>query len=374
MVGFVKFPQQPPLIPPPIAPAASGLSPELSVYLDLVRIFAALAVFQSHVSVARLSGGFLWQLNPIGHDGVMVFFVLSGFVIQWVASTRETTYRSFQSARLARLYTVVVPALLLTVLCDAIGMAHNPAVYVTGKETVPILRFVANLLFFSQSWGWDLGMLSNDAFWSLPFEFWYYQMFAAAVFLRGWLRWGVLALCMLVAGPGILLYAPIWGAGALAYHASTRLRCSPLFAAALWWLSLFGLIMLLGLDVMGTFHRVSRPDLPPRFAWVDFLTGALVAIHLFAASYLRLPGLRWAKLIAAAAGLTFALYLFHLPLLHLAAAWIPTNWPAHLRGPAISVFTLVVVVVLGQMAERFKPRWRAGFERVLRIEPDFSRK
>jgi hypothetical protein len=46
----------------------------------------ALVVFMGHLSWKRISGGFLWQFQPLGHDAVMVFFVLSGFVIQYAAA------------------------------------------------------------------------------------------------------------------------------------------------------------------------------------------------------------------------------------------------------------------------------------------------
>ena len=62
---------------------------ELSVYLDVLRLSAALTVFVSHLSWIQISGGFLWQLQFLGHDAVMVFFVLSGFVIQYAADTKE---------------------------------------------------------------------------------------------------------------------------------------------------------------------------------------------------------------------------------------------------------------------------------------------
>ena len=56
----------------------------LSTYLDGVRFFAAFIVFASHASYDRSFGQWLEFFRIHGHDGVVVFFVLSGFVICYV--------------------------------------------------------------------------------------------------------------------------------------------------------------------------------------------------------------------------------------------------------------------------------------------------
>lgn len=65
------------------------MSISVSVFLDLARFGAALAVLFCHISGKRLTGGLLWQLGPYGSEAVTVFFVLSGYVIAYVAATRE---------------------------------------------------------------------------------------------------------------------------------------------------------------------------------------------------------------------------------------------------------------------------------------------
>ncbi len=62
-----------------------------STYLDLLRFGAAVVVLMSHYGYERMSGGrWLWirDLN-LGSDAVIVFFVLSGFVIAHVAARPE---------------------------------------------------------------------------------------------------------------------------------------------------------------------------------------------------------------------------------------------------------------------------------------------
>jgi peptidoglycan/LPS O-acetylase OafA/YrhL len=53
----------------------------LSFYLDTLRILAAMVVFLGHFSQGWLGGGWFWQTQAHGHTAVIVFFVLSGYVI-----------------------------------------------------------------------------------------------------------------------------------------------------------------------------------------------------------------------------------------------------------------------------------------------------
>ena len=54
----------------------------LSLLLDTLRIFAAIAVFLGHSNFPWFFGG--GEIGPKnGQDYVIIFFVLSGFVIAW---------------------------------------------------------------------------------------------------------------------------------------------------------------------------------------------------------------------------------------------------------------------------------------------------
>ena len=86
-----------------------------SVYLDAVRVVACLIVFAHHLALnfgcykpAASGCGTLGWLIPFhaGHSAVVVFFVLSGYVISYVASERETTLQQYALSRCARIYSV----------------------------------------------------------------------------------------------------------------------------------------------------------------------------------------------------------------------------------------------------------------------------
>src|SRR3984957_15539354 len=89
---------------------ATRMDPDESLYLDLVRAAASFFVVLDHApTLFDMPGTPRW-----GHQAVVVFFVLSGYVISHVSDTKEPTGRAFVVARLARLWSVLVPAMVLT--------------------------------------------------------------------------------------------------------------------------------------------------------------------------------------------------------------------------------------------------------------------
>src|SRR4051812_47468734 len=91
------------------------LPSHLSPYLDLMRFSAAAIVFGSHFGSWRLTGGLFWQLAPYGHSAVIVFFVLSGFVIAWTAERKDRSGQDYLLSRASRVLSVAWPAIALTV-------------------------------------------------------------------------------------------------------------------------------------------------------------------------------------------------------------------------------------------------------------------
>lgn len=180
--------------------------------LDLVRGLSALVVLLSHsrnffmkdfgeLADPGHMAMIFYLLSGLGHQAVMVFFVLSGYfvggsVLSGLQSGRFLWSR-YSLARLTRLWVVLVPALLLTLVCDLSGRwLAGPAAYagslhgVFGQGPsvsqpamiVPSL-FLGNLMFLQTVRFPVYG--SNGPLWSLAYEFWYYAIFpliAAALY------------------------------------------------------------------------------------------------------------------------------------------------------------------------------------------------
>ena len=122
-----------------------------SVYLDLVRFFAALLVYIYHSNNTFVIKSGL-PLSNYGHDSVIVFFVLSGFVIAFVTATKETTWQSYCASRIARVFSVALPAILLTLVLDTFGRGFNPGLYAEYPYDQFLLRIGASLLMLNEVW------------------------------------------------------------------------------------------------------------------------------------------------------------------------------------------------------------------------------
>ena len=91
----------------------TGLTQSFSLYLHLIRLAAALAVFFEHLASNPFTQGTIWgRLSAYGTIAVTIFFLLSGYVIAYVVAHRERTAREYVVGRASRLYSVIPIALL----------------------------------------------------------------------------------------------------------------------------------------------------------------------------------------------------------------------------------------------------------------------
>jgi peptidoglycan/LPS O-acetylase OafA/YrhL len=337
---------------------------DLSIYLDLLRVLAALAVFMSHLSSMEISGGFFWQMQKFGHPAVIVFFVLSGYLIQYSVAAREHTLLDYAVARLGRLYSVVIPALILTFVFDKLGQVWFPGSYFPDNQTHPLLRLLSGLFFLSESWNWIQPMLSNLPFWSLPYEAWYYAIFGAAIFLRGGKRIGWVLLGALIAGPAILLYMPIWLCGVAAFRAGRHMRFGTGLAVLL-----FAATAILFAFVVGNenrwFQNYEVLYLPENVIVTDYILGPLLALNILAATRLSLPLIWLGRPVKYLAGMTFTLYLFHAPVMHLIAGLFTGLGGRGARALAVALVTFLIVWLISLVTEQKRYLWNRFFHRLL---------
>lgn len=311
----------------------------LSLYLDTLRFAAALVVLLSHWAYPRFTGtDHLWirELN-LGSDAVVVFFVLSGLVIAYAADRKDRSGGQFLFNRATRLYSVVLPALLLTFLVDRAGAALFPQAYEGWwYNDVPAPLFFLAGLSFANEWGiWGLRLGTNGPFWSLSYEVAYYALFAAAFYLRGVTRILALFCLVLLVGYKPLLLLPAWLLGVAVWRTIARpeFRLGPAAAwvFALLPLGLYGLalaadvpqtLLAMTAEGMGLAEDKARGLL--RFSdevlWNNLLA-ALVAVNFVGVAALSRQGAglavpeRLRRALVWGAGGSFSLYLVHYPLL-----------------------------------------------------------
>ena len=343
-----------------------------SLYLDLVRPMAAMIVLFSHISQHGLTGGQLQVFAYTGVEAVDVFFVLSGFVIAHVHATREADWRAFAISRAARIYSVAIPALVLTVLVDKIGQSVDMTPYQSGFQAFTPGLLIRSLLFLGEQWNAHRFPGSDGPYWSLGFEVWYYVAFGAFVFAPGRWRWPATIGVLAFIGPKVALMFPAWLLGVASYRLCASGRIRP----GLGWFLLVAPIVALAAYEYAPHSRLQQfselsfsADRLDRLAR-DYLIAVLFSSHIvgFAAVSPRLaPWLeRHARGIRWIAGATFSLYLAHLPIMHLLAALSPWPKSSVLTLCLLLVATPALCLLFAEFSERRKEAWRRAATAALR--------
>jgi peptidoglycan/LPS O-acetylase OafA/YrhL len=355
------------------------LATSSSVFLDTIRFAAAVVVLWSHVTQPRFTTG-LHSQAIAGHLAVCVFFVLSGFVIRMVTRQRIATWRMYLADRASRMYSVVLPCLLLTFLVEISALTLNAERYHqltnafdwTKLSDVP-RQFVANLTFTSELWGYSIDPMSNSVFWSIPYECFYYALYGVAFYsLRA--KWIWIPCLLILAGPAISMFFPLWLLGCIVYDGSQRMRQNrhSLTLVGLGVLALLGILFGLRHEI---YWIVKLTEEPVRVAWTTRLVTAhfshanlllngdsipwlsMASPSFFIAGVVTAAGLLWtllfldkycpnvpsrlAKTVRIIADSTFTLYLAHLPLLILISTCV-----GHPLQSGLSIFVMAVGIIL----------------------------
>lgn len=333
--------------------AASELSPAFSLWLDAFRWIAATLVVLTHVNnrllvrVSLLPADERTPMNwaaaliaGFGHQAVVVFFVISGFLVGgslWRehAARGDVDLARYFVKRLCRLWIVLVPALLLVLVCDDLGIyaldATHWGVYLddlhptvqSAADSLSLGALACNLAFLNDVACNHYG--SDEALWSLFNEFWYYVVFAlvlvASIPRRTiWLRAAALGASLLLlavftwrqtGGASFAPYFLIWLVGVLC-----NVRRRPIVAASLPTMATIFVAWLLA------FRVAFRSDQLDAIAGAWFAGDAVLAL-LFGNLLLVLkshpslappPGSTLHKRLA---DFSFSLYCIHTPLLML---------------------------------------------------------
>ena len=380
--------------------AERHLGRNTSVLLDIVRFFAAAVVAITHLSTFVQSKPLLPEESA--NAAVCIFFVLSGFVIRYVTVTRETDAAEYWIDRASRIYSVVAPALALTVLFEGAAFLFNPAVYHGFAQSyvwtqVPG-QLLTNVTFTSGYWGYGAAPLSNLPFWSLTYECVYYVLYGLIRYTTR-LRWFLVPAILLLVGPSIALLFLVWCMGVLLFETYSRLsetRRGPgiAFLAAI---SGISICLLFRKQIIGLLHGTDvdwRRAQATRFAsstplgyrlfhgatvpWLDrlsfsfFSTGTLFCLVLLALilaldSFFPAISRSVAGAIRTVADSTFTLYLLHAPFFIL--AFTIAGGPARtwLGGSIAFVAAVLLSVVFAIQFDHLKLWMRDRLRR--RFEP-----
>lgn len=272
-----------------------------------------------------------------GQAAVLVFFLLSGFVIHYATLRRnpDISFRVYFIRRFRRIYPTFVLALVTAYLCASAirGAFLNPS---WGDLGINLLMLQDR----AREGNWALMYMHNTPLWSLAYEWWFYMFYFAvrAVARRPGLRgqgsWGVhraLVLALSLSGwatdvlwpnpiSHIASYFVLWWIGVeLAHEFLARGSVSvrgqaPMLAAAVAVAGLWGLTAVLG--AQGAIDWYTHPGLTFRhFATTLVVLGAgWVWYRCGLVGYDRLLGP-----FGRIAPFSYALYVMHMPIVMLVA-------------------------------------------------------
>jgi peptidoglycan/LPS O-acetylase OafA/YrhL len=382
-------------------PTRAGRLPKgsASVHLDALRGLAAFGVLLTHwrdafftdnppIRQHNFFGAAAYALSELGHQWVIVFFVMSGFlvggsVVRAVESGRWN-WQDYLLRRLTRLYIVLLPALLLGGALDWAGM-HIPGAEtlysghsgmysltfnVHSRLTPPV--FAANGLFLQGIvLPGTVRMLptfgSNGPLWSLSCEFWYYLAFPLSLLLvKSNSRF-----FKIVCAAGLLIWSRFVGAEiallGIPWLMGVGIYYLPAVPARRPWTRRLtmavAMMMLGGALVLGRFSAAT--------GLTDMLVGVLAAVFIWVTLHCATGPLPrgYSKAAVRSARSSYTLYLVHLPLLvfikatlHLPRA-VP-GWHSCLVAFGLLAVTLVYAQFVYELFEKNTDalrRWIAPF-------------
>jgi peptidoglycan/LPS O-acetylase OafA/YrhL len=359
----------------PSQAAAKSIDAATSAFLDAARWISAAVVVVCHASsfllvspdnVAEPTVGLevFFCLRNAGHLAVAVFFVVSGFLVGGQELGRFFEARHFAASRYAiqrfsRIYTVLVPALLLTLVLDLIGQTyfnHSLLYTVPAADGIDSLKYVIADRHDPAITGGNLAMLQtvavpplggNGPLWSLANEWWYYVVFGLTLLSISANRPLLLRLVAIVTAVSILTLVPteiswwftLWLAGAGA-AVVRRHWTGPKPALGLCLMITAFVTSLWGMQWM----QWQESSSVPLKLMLDGITalGFLIAL-LSARNASRHGAWRGHHVLA---GFSYTLYLVHFPALILLAAIAHDVFGVVLAGPpAASSAPLLVLFV-----------------------------
>ena len=350
-------------------------------FLDMSRWMAASIVFISHLrnplflgygDVAAQDRNIFVQgwyfVTGWFPEGVIVFFVLSGLLVggSGLAKVQSNTFslKNYSIDRFSRLYVALVPALILCIILDKIGINFfseigywdhtHPMIAqkITSEpfeEKLSFFTAMSNLMMLQYYFAPTLG--SNGPLWTISSEFWFYFVFGVFTLYsskRNIVRNIALVISVLTfyfLGIQFLILLGYWLLGLFAGIFSKRISLSPVYSAMI-----FLLILVLS--------RLFLSDEPSLFfvTLKNYLVASSFALLIIS---IRGHNITFFEKTHAFnkffADFSYSLYLIHFPLMLFFLALISslgsfpgigTGYaPTSLEGLAIYVLVILLVYV-----------------------------
>lgn len=348
------------------------------VSFDLLRGVAALLVCIGHIR-NFLFVDFGNVLNPnffdklfyfltgLGHQAVMIFFVMSGYLVGgsvWKNIEKGNfSWGDYAVTRLTRLWLVLIPALAVTFILDTLGkyvangagydgkwlelLSSGPGIGINTID-LSILALLGNILFLQTIAVPVYG--SNGPLWSLANEFWYYLIFpciALALYkstLRVWLVFAALI--------GLYFWFPVtlfvgfifWVMGCLVAIAAVRV-----VGRINWWHVIGSAALFVAAMASAKFFTGFGSDL------IVAVASALLLLVLPSIQISNWVVVRTASMLSE---MSYSLYLFHFPFVaffwfvFIAPIQLQPNSSSYINFFILSIAAIIFCFVMWWLFER----------------------
>ena len=336
-----------------------------SAMISLLRGLAAIEVAAAHLraelypglrSVADASIWFkgLAFATGFAHQAVLVFFVISGWLVGGSLLNKigqRDAFSSFAIDRVTRLWTVLIPTFVLTLLFGlGTGALSANGIDYSATNAYSARSFAGNLIGLQTVTLPNFG--ENFALWSLSNEIWYYTMFPLLVLLltaRGNITrvaCGAALAVLVTALPGAIIgYFAIWLLGV----AFSRIRIECGNGARIGWLVL--------LAAVSGYYRLTGnlDDFDQTTLRQDLVCSVVMLVFLSSLQFKAAPTSKLLRPMATIgkffADFSFSLYVLHLPLLALLTHWSMARFGLHKLSPDVplhyAIYAAMLVILLG---------------------------
>ncbi|RYZ48817.1 MAG: acyltransferase, partial [Chitinophagaceae bacterium] len=332
---------------------------------------------------------YFFSLFKWGHEFVLLFFVLSGFVIHYgyalklkQNSAAKIQWGQYLVRRARRIYPPFLFALLLTLILDTIGRANGLAIYDgqtpyqtintnVGNQSLGWQTLLGNLFFLYKEYVPIFG--TNGPTWSLKFEWWFYMIYPLTILVaRKHIYYATGLMVLLFAAS---FFPGLWP-GALAREIFGSMIC--------WWLgvllaevatgrikapmSVMVAMALIGFGVCFVTAGDSRvTDLK-----TALLFTAIIAVLLAVAQ--RGKSLKWLEKLKPLGDFSYTLYIIHFPILVLLSGllmkYLNNGLPSHSYFVMLGIVICLAVAYLAHfMVERPFMKTKTVDMKPLQVKP-----
>ena len=271
-------------------------------------IFVNYHQVESHTLLTKI----FYFLTGFGHQGVVMFFVISGYLVGGTVLNKYITngyldasfIKLYSIKRFSRIYVVLVPAIVIGFIFDLSGIYLFENLYRNAyrisamdldvTETITALNFIGNIFNVQTILTDPLGTALPT--WSLANEWWYYFLFPL-IFINNNTKilFLLLVIGLFFLNQSIVEYSLLWLIGALTFQLKRKL-----------------LHIYIAILILSTFLVISR--IYSGF-YIDVLVGLSIALLINSSTFSNSRIDLFARFNSVFAEFSYSLYLLHFPLI-----------------------------------------------------------